>query len=156
MRHAKSRWNNADLSDFDRPLNERGLKAAPTIGEIMLKRQFIPDLIISSPAERAKQTALLIKKVIEFTGEIQFDKGIYEAPSPRLLQILSENSENVESVMLIGHNPGFEGLLTILTGETPPMPTAALAVIDLNISNWNEIKSNCGTLRILIRPKDGE
>ena len=154
MRHAKSSWNNTNLSDFERPLNERGLRAAPHIGKIMFERQLQPELLVSSPAERAKQTAQLIKETVPIAGEIQFDKRIYEASVPTLLQILSETDEQFESVMLVGHNPGFENLLMILTGELQPMPTAALAVIDLSINNWREINADCGTLRILIRPKD--
>ena len=154
MRHAKSSWNNTNLSDFERPLNERGLRAAPHIGKIMFERQLQPELIVSSPADRAKQTAQLIKETVPTAGEIQFDKRIYEASVPTLLQILSETDEQFESVMLVGHNPGFENLLMILTGELHPMPTAALAVIDLSINNWREINADCGTLRILIRPKD--
>lgn len=154
MRHAKSNWNDANLSDFQRPLNERGLKAAPLIGKIMFDRRIKPDLIISSPAERAKQTAMLVKEAAQIDGEIQFEKRIYEASVSTLMKILAETGEAVKSVMLIGHNPGFEGLLNVLTGAAQPMPTAALAVIDLNINNWGEITPNCGTLRVLIRPKD--
>ncbi len=154
MRHAKSSWGDANLSDFERPLNERGLSAAPLIGKIMFDRQFQPELIISSPAERAKQTAMLVKEAAQIDGEINFDKRIYEANFPTLVQILAETGEDVESVLFIGHNPGFENLLNVLTGAAQPMPTAALAVIDLNINNWREITPNCGTLRVLIRPKD--
>ncbi len=156
MRHAKSSWNNIDLADFDRPLNKRGMKAAPLMGKTMYKNQFQPDLIISSPAERAKQTAILVCEAAQLNSEIQFNEKIYEASPHRLLQIISEQNDELQSVMLVGHNPGFEGFLRILTGELQPMPTAALAVIDLRIENWSEINSGCGTLRVLIRPKDGK
>jgi len=154
MRHAKSSWNNADLADFDRPLNERGLEAAPFMGKIIYKNQFQPDLIISSPAERAGQTAILVHSAAQLNGEIQFNEKIYEARPHRLLEIISEQNDKLQSIMLVGHNPGFEGLLKILTGELQPLPTAALAVIDLQIENWSDVKSNCGTLRVLIRPKE--
>lgn len=154
MRHAKSSWNNSDLADFDRPLNERGLEDAPLMGNVMYENQFQPDLIISSPAKRAKQTAILVRAAAQIEKEIQYDEKIYEASSRRLLQIVSEQNDKLESLMLVGHNPGFEELLKNLTGEFQTMPTATLAVIDLEIDSWSETKLNCGTLRVLIRPKD--
>ncbi len=154
MRHAKSSWNDANSSDFQRPLNERGLKAAPLIGKIMFDRRIKPELIVSSSAERAKQTAMLVKEAAQIGGEIQFDQRIYEAGLPTLMQILAETKENFESVLFVGHNPGFENLLNALTGGAQPMQTAVLAVIDLDIDNWSKITPNCGTLRVLIRPKD--
>ncbi len=154
LRHAKSSWENTDLSDFARPLNERGLKAAPLMGKFIYKNQLQPELILSSLAERAKQTALLVKKNAQIGGEIRYDERIYEATPKRLLEVLAEQSDKIESVMLVGHNPGLEGLLKILTDEVQPMPTAALAVIDLKIGKWSEINSSTGNLRMLIRPKE--
>jgi phosphohistidine phosphatase len=154
LRHAKSSWENTDLSDFARPLNERGLKAAPLMGKFIYKNQLQPELILSSLAERAKQTALLVKKNAQIGGEIRYDERIYEATPKRLLEVLAEQSDKIESVMLVGHNPGLEGLLKILTDEVQPMPTAALAVIDLKIGKWSEINSSTGNLRTLIRPKE--
>jgi phosphohistidine phosphatase len=154
LRHAKSSWDNANLSDFDRPLNERGLKAAPLMGETMLENQFEPELILSSPAKRAEQTAVLVKRSANIAGEIRYDERIYEATSARLLEVISEQKENAESILLVGHNPGLEGLIRALTGEMQAMPTAALAVIDLEIDKWSEVKSASGKLKFLIRPKD--
>jgi len=154
LRHAKSSWNNTGLSDFERPLNERGFDDAPMMGGVMKKNKFQPDLILSSPAKRAVQTATIIRKSADISGEIQFDKRIYEASPKRLLEVIAEQNAGSESILLVGHNPGLEGLVEFLTGESPPMPTAAVAVIDLNIEQWSEITSTTGTLRTLIRPKD--
>lgn len=154
LRHAKSSWDNAALSDFERPLNERGLKAAPLIGGVMRRNQFAPDLILSSPAERAKETAVLVKKAAGIESEIKFDERIYEASPARLLEVISEQNEKITSLMLVGHNPGLEGLLKSLTGEFQTMPTAALAVVDLETDKWSETNSSKGNLRILIRPKE--
>lgn len=154
LRHAKSSWDNSDLADFDRPLNERGLEAAPFVGNIIYENQFQPDLIISSPAKRAKQTAVLVRVSAQIESEIQYDEKIYEASPRRLLQIVSEQNDKLDSLMLVGHNPGFEGLLKTLIGEFQTMKTANLAVVDLHIESWNEIDANCGTLRVLISPKD--
>jgi phosphohistidine phosphatase len=154
LRHAKSSWANPDSSDFDRQLNERGLKDAPQMGAAIYENQFQPEIVLSSPAKRAKQTAILIKETAQIAGNIEFDERIYEASPFRLLQIISETSEKTESIMLVGHNPGLEGLIKILTGEPQSMPTAALAVIDLDAENWDEITSASGKLRAVICPKD--
>lgn len=153
LRHAKSSWENSYLSDFDRPLNARGLKTAPFMGEIIHKNKFQIDLIVCSPAKRARETAILVKETASINGEIQYDDRIYEASPRRLLEVVSSIDETSESAMLVGHNPGFEGLIHLLTGEIQPMPTAALAVIDLTIERWNEINADCGSLRKLLRPK---
>lgn len=153
LRHAKSSWENQNLSDFERPLNDRGLKAAPLVGGVMQAHQFAPDLILSSPARRAKETAALVKESAGIESEIKYDERIYEASPARLLEVIAEQNEKTESVLLVGHNPGLEGLLKFLTGELQPMPTAALAIIDLEIDKWSEINSSKGVLRTLIRPK---
>ncbi len=155
MRHAKSSWDDLNLSDFDRSLNKRGLKTAPLMGNLMYENFFQPEIIVSSPAKRAKQTAVLIKESANIEKEIRFDERIYEASPFRLLQVVSELEENRNSAMLVGHNPGLEGLIKILTGEIQAMPTAALAVIDLNIENWSKTAAECGKLRTLIRPFEG-
>lgn len=154
LRHAKSSWDDAGLSDYERPLNERGLKDAPLMGRIMKKNSFQPDVIISSPATRAKQTAHLIRDAARIDGEIKFDERIYEASPQALVQIISEIDNRNNSVLIVGHNPGLESLIKFLTGKLEPMPTAALAVIDLEIENWSEVNSPRGSLRLLIRPKE--
>ncbi|MDQ2747481.1 MAG: histidine phosphatase family protein [Acidobacteriota bacterium] len=154
LRHAKSDWDNAGLSDYERPLNKRGREAAPLMGEMMKTNEFQPPIIISSPAVRARQTAELVRNAAELTGAINFDSRIYEARPQTLLQIASEINDEFDSAIIVGHNPGLEGLIKILTGETKPMPTAALAVIDLDIARWNQIASAAGDLRELIRPKE--
>ena len=153
LRHAKSSWESSELSDFDRPLNARGLETAPFMGNIIKDNAFKIDLIVSSPAKRAQQTALLVKKTANINGEIEYDDRIYEASPRRLLEVVAEIDEKHDSALLVGHNPGFEGLVHLLTGEIQPMPTAALAVIDLTIERWNEINAHCGSLRKMLRPK---
>ena len=154
MRHAKSSWDNPAWSDFERPLNDRGLKAAPLVGDVMKKNNFKPSLILSSPAQRAAQTATLVKESANLKCEIRFDERIYEASPAQLLEIVGEQDDEIESVMLVGHNPGFEGLVRVLTGKLEAMPTAALAVIDLTTDRWIDLTSSPGNLRMLIRPKE--
>lgn len=154
MRHAKSSWDNPNLSDFDRPLNHRGLKAAPFVARLMNLRKAIPDLIVSSPARRTEQSAELVKQSAGFAAEIRRDARIYEASPAELLSVLSETENEFGAVLLIGHNPGVEGLIKTLTGLLRPMPTAALVGTSLNIESWSEIAPDCGKLTFIVHPKD--
>lgn len=154
LRHAKSSWSNPSLRDFDRPLNERGLKAAPLIGQLLLKRQIQPGLVLSSPAERARQTALFVAEAAQFATAPRFDESIYEASALALLEIISQIDDHVAQAMIVGHNPGMEELLMILTGETRRMPTAALAFISLNVEKWSEVREGTGRLEWLVKPKE--
>ena len=154
LRHAKSSWDNAELADFDRPLNDRGESTAPFMGEFMAANGFEPQVIVSSPAVRARRTAQLAKEGANMPAEIIYDDRIYEA-SPRTLQTVAASiDDRFDSAMLVGHNPGMEGFVRLLTGRSEEMPTAALAVIDLDIERWAEIDTGLGALRRLIRPKD--
>jgi phosphohistidine phosphatase len=154
LRHAKSNWDNPDLADFERPLNSRGLDAARFIGELIYERNLNPQVIISSPAKRAKQTAVLVKELAEISKPIEFDERIYEASPLALFNLIREFDEKRESILIIGHNPGFENLVRMLTGETISMPTASLAKINLNTEKWSDIETGEGELEFLIRPKD--
>ncbi len=154
MRHAKSSWDNPNWSDFERPLNERGFQTAPLMGEVMLKNNFTPEIIVSSPAMRAKQTAQLVKESAAFEAGIRFDERIYEASISILLGVVADIEDLYDSAMIVGHNPGFENLVRTLTGKIEPMPTATLAVVDLEINSWKEINSETGNLRKMIRPKE--
>lgn len=154
LRHAKSSWADPDLADFDRPLNERGLYAAPFMGSVIAKEGYVPDLIVSSPAERARHTAELVKEGGRLAAEIRLDDGIYEASPRALLRIASSLESGVSSPMFVGHNPGIEGFIRLLIGSYEPMPTAALAVIDLKIDSWQKIAAGGGHLVQVIRPKD--
>lgn len=154
LRHAKSDWSDGGLSDFERPLNERGRRAAPLMGEAMKTGNFQPETIISSPAVRARQTAELVRNAAELKGVINYDSRIYEADPQTLLQIVAEIDDALASAMIVGHNPGLEGLIKILTGEFQTMPTAALAVIDLYGNRWHEMSAATGKMRELLRPKE--
>lgn len=153
LRHAKSSWDNPILADFERPLNERGIKTADFVGKLISKNDFLPDLILSSPATRARETANIIKKTADLQADIKFEENIYEASPQMLLKIISEIQENFQTVMLVGHNPGLEGLIKILTSETQSMPTAGLAIVEVNAEKWKEIKPESGILQNLVRPK---
>lgn len=154
LRHAKSSWDNLEQNDFDRPLNERGLKAAPKMGKFMRDKDLVPDLIISSPAARTRATAELVKNAGEFAAAIEFNPRIYEAAVSDLLDVIAAAPDTTEKLLLIGHNPGFEGLVKTLTGEVKEMPTAALAQIELLIESWKDVVSAGGKLTNLFKPKE--
>lgn len=156
LRHAKSSWDDPSLKDFDRPLNHRGQKAAPKMGAFMRKKKVKPDVVISSPAVRASQTTELVREGAGMTTPVRFEAEIYEATPQPLLTIVRGIDDQMNSAMLVGHNPGFEELLAALTGESKRMPTAALACIELDVQRWSEVASGSGKLSWLIRPKDLE
>jgi phosphohistidine phosphatase len=153
LRHAKSDWNDALLTDFERPLNERGLRAARKMGEFLRERGIAPDLIVSSPASRARETAETVKDEAQFAARIRFEPRIYEASLSDLLEIVSTVENDCEKLLIVGHNPGFERLVGSLTGEFHAMPTAALAEIELPIENWSETMRG-GKLKNLFKPKE--
>ena len=153
LRHAKSDWNDASLTDFERPLNERGVHAARKMGAFMQQRGIVPDLIISSPARRARETAQIVKDAAGIAAEIRFEPRIYEAGVGDLMEIVSQVENDCEKLLIVGHNPGFEQFVGSLTGEFQPMPTAALAEIELPIENWSETMRG-GQLKNLFKVKE--
>lgn len=154
LRHAKSSWSDASLTDFERPLNERGRQAAPLIGQFMRAQRLDPPLILCSPAQRARETIALVRAEASLTAEPRFDKRIYEASLQTLLAIVSALDETADAALLVGHNPGFEELLASLTGAAERMPTAALARIALSTERWTDARARTGQLVQLTRPKE--
>src|SRR5687768_9352143 len=104
LRHAKSSWKDAALEDFERPLNDRGRKAAEMIGKFITKQDVAIDLVISSPAVRARQTVELVLRSARGSPELRFDQRVYEATPERLLEIASQIEDERKSVLLVGHN----------------------------------------------------
>lgn len=154
LRHAKSSWKDPGLQDFDRPLNGRGREAAPLVGQFMRNRKLQVDLLLSSPAARARQTASLFREAAELTADLLYDERIYEADAERLLKVVTQAPKSADTLMLVGHNPGMEQLLKLLTGEQREMPTAALACVTLDVEKWGKVHADSGRLKWLVRPKD--
>ncbi len=153
LRHAKSSWKDASVKDFDRPLTQRGLKAAPAVGRLIRKRKLQPDLVLSSPAERARQTTELVLAGAGLKIEVRHDERIYEATVARLLEVVTQIEDDANVAMLVGHNPGLSELFTALTGESESLPTAALACIELDVEKWNKVRAGTGRLEWLVKPK---
>jgi phosphohistidine phosphatase len=154
LRHAKSSWENAALSDFERPLNSRGLESIQLIGHELYNLEIKPDLVLSSPAKRAKQTAILVKESGGFECEIKYQDKIYEASVRSLLNLVSEIDDKSDTVLIVGHNPGLEELIRVLTGKIQVLPTATFVKLELDIENWSQTDSNCGNLAFAITPKE--
>jgi phosphohistidine phosphatase len=153
LRHAKSDWDDPSLKDFDRPLATRGERDAPRIGKTLGKRGPAPDLIISSPAARARATIEAVISAANLDCEIRFDESVYGASSPELMKLIRRLPDGSSSVLLVGHNPGFEDLVGRLSGSRERMPTAALACIVFQIDHWEDVNDEAGKLAWLLTPK---
>jgi phosphohistidine phosphatase len=157
MRHAKSSWANPGLTDFQRPLNKRGLRVAPQVGAFVHQQGLVPDLVVSSTAVRAKTTAEIFIQNCEGVGEDQLnvDQDFYHAPASVYLDYLNRFSdESANTLMFVGHNPGLEDLVERLSGGWEILPTAAVAHFDLGADRWSDIVFSRATLKNLWRPKE--
>ena len=156
LRHAKSSWDDGTLDDHERPLNERGQRDAPQMGKVIREHRLIPDVVLSSDALRARQTAEAVAKAAHYAGEILLDPRLYGASPADIVKVLRTVEEtNAATVMIVGHNPGLEELVTRLTRERQDLPTAALAQIALPVDQWRELTlSRRGSLIGLWRPKE--
>ncbi len=155
LRHAKSSWDHPDLADIDRPLNKRGLRDAPRMGRWMKQQSLIPDVIASSPAERAKTTARLAAEACGYQHPIKQVGDFYGGGPEAYVHWLQGLPEDNRVVLVVGHNPDLETLLNILTGEVTALPTAALAEVELNVGRWAALaRSPAGKLLHLWSPKN--
>jgi phosphohistidine phosphatase len=154
LRHAKSSWDDESKQDFERPLANRGRKACALIGEVIEEKGIDFDLVLVSTALRTRQTIELVKERAKFRGEVRYDERIYEATVSQLLEVISQVDNDRKSVLLVGHNPGLEGLLTLLTGEDVRVTTANLAKIKIKATKWSANLANKGTLDWIIKPKE--
>ena len=156
IRHAKSSWSYPELEDFERPLSNRGRKSALLMGTILKKLKAAPDLLISSPANRAAMTARMIADAIRYPlDKIQYTERIYLADEAVLIQVIKNINNSVNRAMLIGHNPGLTGLANTI-GDQPigDIPTGGVCCMDLKIASWKGIQEHGGKLRFFEFPKN--
>lgn len=156
LRHAKSSWDDPALDDFDRPLNPRGKKAAPLMGRVIKERKINPELILCSTAKRTKQTIKLVNETAKFDADVTFTNAIYHASANQLIDLIRKQKPSVNSILLIGHNPGLEDFIQVLTGKFEPIPTAALVQIDVSAEQWSGITNGDNQLAWIVRPRDFE
>ncbi|MEP6568373.1 MAG: histidine phosphatase family protein [Acidobacteriota bacterium] len=154
LRHAKSENPEPLSNDLNRALNERGRRAAQAVGTFIKEQNVKFDLVLCSTATRAQETMGLVLAAAELEPNISYDQRIYEAGSLRLLEVVSEIENDVSTVLVVGHNPGLEELVQLLTGQPAQMSTATLAKIDIDASDWNKGQEGKATLDWIVRLKE--
>jgi len=142
MRHAKSSWKDKNLKDRKRPLSKRGKRNAPQMGELIKEKELVPQMILSSDAVRAHQTVELFTGTSGFTGDVKYIDDLYMAEAGEYLDALRKTPDDLERVMIVGHNPGLESLLPLLTGQVESLPTAAIAHLTLPIDHWKDLNKH--------------
>ncbi|MGC9346928.1 MAG: SixA phosphatase family protein [Anaerolineae bacterium] len=154
LRHAKSSWKHTDIPDHDRPLKKRGKRDAPRMGRLLVELDLVPQLILSSTAKRARTTAKLVARACDYQGEIRLEHALYQAGPMGHIRVLQGLDDAYGRVMVIGHNPGLEVLLEVLTGTSEWLPTAALAQVRLPVASWSDVQEYIdGELVSLWTPK---
>jgi phosphohistidine phosphatase len=160
LRHAKAAPADG-TADIDRPLVERGRQALPRVAAHLADEQLIPDLAVVSTARRARETWDVVAPTL---GDVpaRFEPRIYEAPADRILKVVREVESQVRTLLMVGHNPGFEDLAKLLIGHgdryafarmARRYPTAGLAVLDFAAEDWGEVKPGTGRLDRFVTPK---
>jgi phosphohistidine phosphatase len=154
-RHAKSSWSNPSLDDFDRPLNKRGKRDAPFMGDILRKKVLPPDIIYSSPAKRAISTAFEIAEAFKYDKEeIQQKQIIYDAVVSDIIRIINNTSDDYDIIMMFGHNPTFTLASNYLTNKfIDNIPTSGFVQIDFDLDSWREVDGDTGKLVLFEYPK---
>ena len=155
MRHAKSSWANDGQVDWERQLNERGQRDAPRVGLWLRQQGLSPDLVISSTARRAVDTAAAVIDASGYGGDWRQEGSLYAAEPEAFFEVLQGVPEACGTVLVIAHNPGLEEVIEALTGEAETMPTAALAQISLPIESWGALRPGVeGQLQQVARPRE--
>ena len=155
LRHAKSDWDNPDLADDERPLNARGKRDSKRLAGHLLKHPIKVDMVFCSPARRAKQTLKPIQPVLG--AKVTEEPELYGASSEELLKLIRKTPDKLDSILLIGHNPGFEEITrALLPPEQAPegLPTCTLATITFDAADWKAVGPSEGNLAGLLAPGD--
>ena len=162
LRHAKSSWDDSSLPDHDRPLAGRGRRASKAIARHLREEDIKPDLVLCSSARRARETLDRLEKALG-ASTVQVEDDLYAASASQLLDRVRRVPDGVESVMLIGHNPGLQELALGLARASATAdelaakyPTAALATLEFSASSWRELDNGAADLVALVRPRDLE
>lgn len=163
LRHAKSSWSEPGLADFDRPLNERGLLAAPLIARHLAESGLLPDLVLCSAAQRTRETLALMLPGLSRDATLRIESGLYEADAAALLNRLKRIEAAVDCVLVIAHNPGLEDLAALICGGGPEairrrmdekFPTAALAAFAIDAARWSSLRQGAAILTDFVLPRD--
>ena len=160
LRHAKSSWKDPTLRDRDRPLAGRGRRAGKAIARYLREEGIHPDLVLCSPALRARETLEGVEPGLG-RGAVRVEPQLYGTGVDELLEVLQGLPDRIESVMLIGHNPTLQELAVALAGRSQEstqlevkLPTGALATLAFPVSRWREVAPETGRLEGFVRPRD--
>lgn len=162
LRHAKSSWGDSGLQDIERPLNERGLEAAPRMGAFMAEQSIVPDVVLCSPAVRTRQTLDLVLPHLSPAPAIVYKDKLYLGSASTLLRAVRKLEADIKHAMIVAHDPGLHQLAMELSGSgdsdllqalAQKFPTAALAVIVFGGHSWARVKPGAGSLAHLMAPK---
>ena len=162
FRHAKSDWSDDGADDHDRSLAQRGRRAAGPMGAWLAGRGFSPDLVLCSTAKRARATWDLARAAFTPTPKTRLDRGIYLAPPDTLLALARDVPDTIQTLMIIGHNPGLEQFVELLASKGDPQartafsekfPTAAIAVLDFPFDGWKNLAPRSGRLDRFVTPR---
>lgn len=158
VRHAKSSWDDESLPDFDRPLNNRGERDAPRMAKRLKEKRVFPDIMLSSPANRALTTCRVMADVLQFSvNKIQTDKRLYHASAQEILDVLRQlpdRADDEEVVMLFGHNPGLTEFVNLLLDESiDNIPTCGVVGCIVPLDTWKDLHWRCGTIDYFDFPK---
>ncbi len=155
VRHAKSSWSDPSVSDFYRKLNKRGKRDAPFMANKLAERKIVVDLIVSSPAARAKITAKTIAEALNYSKKaIVFDERIYSQSTAGLYRVLHEQGEKFNSIILVGHNYALTDFAEELTGKSlNNVPTSGMVGMTCDISTWQLLSEGSGQLLFFDYPK---
>jgi phosphohistidine phosphatase len=155
VRHAKSSWDYSELSDFERPLNQRGKRDSPFMAKLLSQQGVNPDLIISSPANRAITTAKYFCDPLDYKFQnLQIEPELYEATGNEILDIIADCDNKHKSLMLFSHNPGLTDLADQLSDKPiENIPTCGVVAFSLNINKWDEINKNNSKVIFFEYPK---
>jgi len=152
IRHAKSDWKTGE-QDFDRSLNKRGEQQSKALGNYFLENGTNPDLIICSAAKRTVITSQNIAVALNYPiSKIQKEQTIYEAHYKRYLPVIWGVDNKLDSIFIVGHNPGVSDLVFVLTGEYVDFKTSCVAQISFKVNKWEEVQANKGNLKQFITP----
>jgi phosphohistidine phosphatase len=158
IRHAKSSWEDESLSDFDRPLNERGKIDAPRMGKRLKEKNFTPDLFLSSPAKRALSTAKRIADAMGFSKEkIRTDQALYHADEDEILNVIRSANDKNDCLVLFGHNPGLTDFVNAMNNDRKRfidnIPTCGVIGFGFQATSWRQIDFGKGELLLFDFPK---
>ncbi len=155
MRHAKSSWGDSSLKDFDRPLNSRGERDAPEMGNYLNGLGICPDYVICSPARRARQTVLLVTGTLGLNeSEIHWNEDLYFNGAEAYLETLRNVPERAETALIAGHNPSVEEVISHLSGRPDLVVTTAnIACFEVAADSWSDLKKDVCDFKWLVTPK---